>query len=73
MVERQSERPILARRTQLIGLYPVRCELGSIETTEPTGGEYWGGPTNGQAAADSDFIGTRITIAHLNELFNKNS
>ena len=33
----------------------VSCELGSIETTEPTGGtqkgEYWGGPTNGQAAA----------------------
>ena len=33
----------------------VSCELGLIETTEPTGGtqkgEYWGGPTNGQAAA----------------------
>ena len=35
--------------------YAVSCELGLIETTEPTGGtqhrEYWGGPTNGQAAA----------------------
>ena len=33
----------------------VSCELGLIETTEPTEGtqhrEYWGGPTNGQAAA----------------------
>ena len=32
----------------------VSCELGLKETTEPTGGtqkgEYWGGPTNGQAA-----------------------
>ena len=36
-------------------LGPVSCELGLKETTEPTGGtqhrEYWGGPTNGQAAA----------------------
>ena len=36
-------------------LYAVSCELGLKETTEPTGGtqqgEYWGGPTNGQAAA----------------------
>ena len=34
---------------------PVSCELGLIETTEPTGGtqnrEHWGGPTNGRAAA----------------------
>ena len=33
----------------------VSCELGLKETTAPTGGsqhrEYWGGPTNGQAAA----------------------
>ena len=33
----------------------MSCELGSKETTGPTGGsqhrEYWGGPTNGRAAA----------------------
>ena len=33
----------------------MSCELGLKETTEPTGGtqnrEYWGGPTNGRAAA----------------------
>ena len=33
----------------------MSCELGSIVTTEPTEGtqhrEYWGGPTNCQAAA----------------------
>ena len=43
---------VLAR---LRSLLLVSCELGLIETTGPTGGtqhrEYWGGPTNGQAAA----------------------
>ena len=50
------ERPIFSGLLEnLRGLWALRFELGLIETTEPTGGtqhrEYWGGPTNGQAAA----------------------
>ena len=44
--------------------YAVSCELGLKETTEPTGGtqhrEYWGGPTNGQAAACRRRLATAV-------------
>ena len=48
----------------------MSCELGLIETTEPTGGtqkgEYLGGPTNGQAAACRRRLAAKGAIHTLN-------
>ena len=45
----------------------LSCELGCKETTEPTGGsqrrEYWGGPTNGRAAACRRRLAAKATPA----------